>query len=246
MKILEKIPRKSGVYIIYNNINNKFYIGSSNNLYKRYCSHKLGIRASGVKNLKILYKAYQKYDIDNFTFIVLMITDEYLMWEEILLKLLNPDYNIMTIVDGKQRPNLGKKFDKEWIKKLPRCSKHSIKTRTLLTQLNKNNSCKLRFCSKDLKKILFFDSWVEACQYFNVSNINRKEIENGIYKWRNYIIYKQSLQSKKVLLQISIDKCIEFDSSLKCDKYLNLWRGATSNAIINNKGILHNYKVSYI
>lgn len=246
MKILEKIPREPGVYIIYNNINNKFYIGSTNNLYKRYSHHKLGVRASGAESIRILYNAYKKYDIENFTFEVLLITEEYLMWEEILIRLLVPDYNVMTIVNGKQRPNLGKKFNKDWIKKLPKCKQHSEETRNLLTKLNKSNACKLKFCLKNSNETLYFNSWIEASNYFNVSGIARKEIGKDIYKWRNYIIYKQSLQTKKVSLQINIDCSLTFNSSLECDRYLNLWRGATSNAIVNNKGILHNYKVSYI
>lgn len=246
MKVLSKIPKESGVYVIYNNINSKFYIGSSNNLYKRYCSHKLGIKASGIKSIRILYNAYKKYSIDNFTFEPLMITNDYVIWEEILIRLLNPDYNIMTAVNGKQRPNLGKKFNKNWSSKLPKCRQHSLETKKLLSHLNKKNSCKLKFYSKHSNEMLYFNSWVEACRYFNVTGINRRKVENNTYKWRNYIIYKQSMQNKKVLLQLSIDNFMKFNSSLECDRYLNLWRGATSNAVNNNQGILHNYKVSYI
>lgn len=42
MKKLTEIPKVEGVYCIQNLINNKIYIGSSNNLYRRYYQHKHG------------------------------------------------------------------------------------------------------------------------------------------------------------------------------------------------------------
>ncbi len=246
MQIIDRIPKLPGVYIVMNNINNKFYIGSSNNLYKRYYSHKLGTRASGMKSVRILYNAYNKYNISDFTFQVLKVTSDYLLWEELLIKLLKPEYNIVTIINGKSRPNLGKKFNQSWINKLPKCKNHSDTTKALLTKLNKSNSCKLEFiCNSSFEK-LTFNSWVDASKYFNVSGISRRKIDSNNYSWKNYTIHKLNTQTKKVELELDNNIIKYFSSSYDCDKYLSIWRGATSNAIVNNYGILHNYKVSYI
>lgn len=54
-----------GIYKIKNNINGKLYIGQSVNIEKRWKNHKCS------KPLYPLYKAFEKYGIDNFTFSVI-------------------------------------------------------------------------------------------------------------------------------------------------------------------------------
>lgn len=109
---------------------------------------------------KILHNAYKKYKPENFSFQVIKITKEYLIWEEILICLLKPEYNIATITNGKQQPNIGKKFSKEWIAKLGKCKKHSKETKIKLTSINKENACKIVFEKENI--ILNFNSWNEA------------------------------------------------------------------------------------
>ena len=56
-----------GIYKITNNINNKIYIGQSNNIEKRFTQHKSPTAKEHFPNMP-LYDAIEKYGINNFTF----------------------------------------------------------------------------------------------------------------------------------------------------------------------------------
>ena len=61
---------KSGIYKITNIINNKMYIGSSENLERRRNEHFRELKANRHSNVKLQH-AYNKYGVDNFKFEVL-------------------------------------------------------------------------------------------------------------------------------------------------------------------------------
>lgn len=57
----------SGIYKITNNINNKCYIGQSKNIKRRFSDHK----SEGYRKFhadKRLYRSFEKYGLENFTF----------------------------------------------------------------------------------------------------------------------------------------------------------------------------------
>lgn len=60
----------AGIYIIKNLINNKFYIGSSINIKRRFIDHKRDLKSNKHASIK-LQRAYHKYGETNFSFIVL-------------------------------------------------------------------------------------------------------------------------------------------------------------------------------
>lgn len=240
MKISKNIPKQPGVYCVTNLINNKFYIGSSKNLYRRYYNHRESLDLKMFQGMPVLCRAYQKYGIENFEFKVIKITDEYYKWEELFINLLNPEYNISKMFNGKIQPNLGKKFNQKWIDKIKRTKPHSEETIEILSKLNKKNACKLKFIKED--EILEFNSWVDANKYFNVNSTTIQVSFKRWSEWRDWKIEKISTQKKRVIL----DNHMEFESSYQCDRYLNLWRGCTSNAIINNNGYLHEHLVRYL
>lgn len=64
----------SGIYKIENNINNKIYIGKAKNILKRWKAHK-GFERKRYPN-KTLYKAFDKYGIENFDFSIIEKCDE--------------------------------------------------------------------------------------------------------------------------------------------------------------------------
>lgn len=59
-----------GIYCIKNKINNKVYIGSSNNIERRFRKHKTELNTKTHSN-KYLTRAYIKYNKENFEFIIL-------------------------------------------------------------------------------------------------------------------------------------------------------------------------------
>lgn len=67
---------KTGVYKITNLINNKFYIGStSNSFYNRYHQHMSDYNLDK-KSIKVLYRAFDKYGLENFEFTILQICEK--------------------------------------------------------------------------------------------------------------------------------------------------------------------------
>lgn len=245
MFIQEKVSTDSGVYCIQNLINSHIYIGSAKNLRRRYYAH----RAPGAMfyNMPALCSAYKKYKSDDFSFTVIKITEDYKLWENLFVNLLDPEYNTAGMIEGELQPNLGKKFSQEWIDKLGKCQGHSEETKATLTKLNKEGATKVKFEKNN--EVLFFNSWREAGVHFNRKNpigIFTKTKKGDFYFWKGWKITKLSSQKKKVKVTTKTNEEIMFESSYACDKYFNLWRGAVSNAIKNNKGILFQCKVEYV
>jgi group I intron endonuclease len=100
---------KSGIYQITNLVNNKFYIGSSTNLYKRFHVHKSKLINKTHPNIK-LQNSINKYGINNFKFEVLAICPkEYIVkLEQFFLDSLKPNYNISPTAEN----NLGCKHER--------------------------------------------------------------------------------------------------------------------------------------
>lgn len=101
-QILNGTKGLSGIYMIVNKTTKDYYIGSAstNRFYARFCNHVIYFRGS-----KIVKLAIKKYDLKNFSFIVLDLypnvvtkenNKELLNLEDKYLKLLVPNYNILT------------------------------------------------------------------------------------------------------------------------------------------------------
>lgn len=125
LKIANENRHKSGIYLIYNNINGKFYIGSAstNRINRRFRSHLIN-KSEGSK---LLTRAIYKYGLENFNFYILEYYPGFVHKENLkkahlnLLKietyyinLLKPQYNILTIGGS----SLGFKHSKETINKI--------------------------------------------------------------------------------------------------------------------------------
>jgi group I intron endonuclease len=96
---------KGGViYKITNLINNDFYIGSTNNLVKRYYTHINHIRTNRNTCIKLI-RAVNKYGENNFKFEILIVCpQEYILKaEQWFIDKLKPKYNIAKIAGS----NLG-------------------------------------------------------------------------------------------------------------------------------------------
>ncbi len=103
--------KKGGVvYKITNNIDGKFYIGSTNNLIKRYYTHIYDIR-SGRNTCVKLIRAVNKHGEDNFKFEMVCEcpTNEIIKTEQQYIDNLEPHYNIAKIAGS----NIGIKRTEE-------------------------------------------------------------------------------------------------------------------------------------
>lgn len=68
-KRIDHTPRTAGVYLIWNNQTMKFYIGSSNNIYKRFTVHKAEMKSGAHKNPELLAD-FRTYGLDAFEFLI--------------------------------------------------------------------------------------------------------------------------------------------------------------------------------
>lgn len=103
--------QKGGVvYKITNKIDGKFYIGSTNNLMKRYYTHIYDIRSDRKTCVKLI-RAVNKYGEKNFKFEIICecSTKEVLKFEQKYLNILKPHYNVAIIAGS----NLGIKRTEE-------------------------------------------------------------------------------------------------------------------------------------
>lgn len=66
----------SGIYLIQNNINKKNYIGKSFDIEKRWKYHKENYQSKKEYD-KPLYRAFRYYGLDNFTFSIIELIDNY-------------------------------------------------------------------------------------------------------------------------------------------------------------------------
>jgi group I intron endonuclease len=100
--ILNKTQGLSGIYMIVNKVTKDYYIGSAatNKFYGRFSNHLIHFR--GNKTVKL---AVKRYDLKNFAFLILELyphiitkenNKELLDLEDKYLKLLLPNYNILT------------------------------------------------------------------------------------------------------------------------------------------------------
>lgn len=74
MKDFKKFKNIAGIYKIINNINNKIYIGSSSDMYKRLMCHFSELRGNYHKNKK-LQNSYNTHGLENFSINILEVID---------------------------------------------------------------------------------------------------------------------------------------------------------------------------
>jgi group I intron endonuclease len=262
VKFSNEICKKWGVYKITNTINNDFYIGSTTeNFCKRFSNHvsywKQGLMTKKFK-CPLLYKAFSKYGIDNFECEIIIyftrkkdsITNKKIITyiEEKYIKKYNPKYNVCKKPTLSGCPNLGKKLSEEWKNKIREKSKLYKHSNNLIVynnkiQQNKNLSSKYRIykCSEE-----YTGSLIDISKFLNMSMGHVSQWAKNKYKNRKgWSIEKIKSQRKKI--KIYLDNEIKIFNSLgECDRFLNMWRGYTSNCVVNKKNKILNYNYELI
>jgi KilA-N domain/GIY-YIG catalytic domain len=96
-KLKEIIPKKYGVYMLYNNETNEYYIGSSKSLISRVSVYLTDIYVSRESKYKdLMKKAMIKYTKSAFSLLILELVDDHselLEREMYYIELLEPSYN---------------------------------------------------------------------------------------------------------------------------------------------------------
>lgn len=173
------------IYKILNNINNKFYIGSTNNYKRRWYQHKYKLKNNKHCNI-YLQHAWNKYGKDNFEFIILedgLTDDKNIQFEreQYFLDTLNPfhpnGYNISKMA------NIGGFADKDYEYLYGDNSNKSIYTneqiilcKKMITQgyKNKDISKKLNINIHTVDSVYNLDSWINVGSEYNDMILNNK------------------------------------------------------------------------
>ena len=179
----------SGVYQITNLINNKSYIGSSINIYKRWGKHKTELNTK-THHTKHLQRAWHKYGASNFKFEILKKCDiqNCIPFEQFFIDLLNPNYNICkkagSCLGVKRTVQQNKRRSESMIgKKASEIAKNNMR----LAQLGKHHSIdhinKRIKNNPNIKPIFQYDlnnnmlkEWknaTEPAKYYNITSISR-------------------------------------------------------------------------
>lgn len=113
--IYEDNRKKCGIYCWINLENNKFYIGSSNNLSKRFSWYYSLILIREAKSINLISKALLKYGYSGFSLYILEYCEPLVLLEreQYYIDTLKPEYNILKIAGS----SLGFKHSEETIAK---------------------------------------------------------------------------------------------------------------------------------
>jgi group I intron endonuclease len=152
--ILKDLKNLSGIYLIFNNVTGDYYIGSAstNKFYARFSNHLLYFRGS-----KVLKHAVKKYNLSNFTFLILELFPEVinkennkrlLNLEDFYLKSLLPNYNILTEAGS----SFGYKHTE--LDRIKMKANYSLERRLFIGNLNRGKKLSLETIEKIREKAL--------------------------------------------------------------------------------------------
>lgn len=126
-----------GIYVIKNLINNKCYIGSSIDIYRRFRTHKYLLNNNKHHSL-ILQRAWNKYGSDGFKFIIVGLVDNELLLEKIEQHYIDnnsSEYNVCKVA-GNKSGFIHSEITKLKISKANTGKIKSIEQKQILSKLN--------------------------------------------------------------------------------------------------------------
>lgn len=145
-----KINNSSGIYYIYNLINNKCYIGSTYNFHKRKLQHFNTLKNKTHKNSK-LQNAFDKYGEENFEFGIIEYVDlnGLLTSEQKWMDFFNPEYNIIPFADRREFSD----SHRENLSKSHLGNKHTEESKIKISKASKGNKYRLGTKLTDEQKL---------------------------------------------------------------------------------------------
>lgn len=202
---------KSGVYCIENTINNKKYIGSSINVYKRKNRHFSELKNNKHKNSK-LQNSFNKHGFSCFIFYVLELVEDVQLLiekEQLFINEEKPEYNINLIANS----SLGVIRSEE--------TKEKIRQANLgLEHPEWRNKIKSEAQGGD-------NHWTKKKKF---SNESKERMKNAQLE-----LYKQGYQhpNKKPILQynLSLEYIKEWESSAEIERVLGFKRSSICQCV---------------
>lgn len=189
--------RKCGIYCITNTVNNKFYIGSSKNIYHRLKRHSSDL-SKGKHQNPYLLNAYKKYGSSAFTVSILeeISLDKLSEREQYYIDTLKPQYNIVIeVIRG--TPSLKSR------KKISKTLKLKYKLGILIPRTNEEQKKPITIYDKDCNCLGNYDSEKSAGRKLQelyplikgahkiVNNVSNKRNRSTYSRYKNHYILKQ-------------------------------------------------------
>jgi group I intron endonuclease len=209
---------KSGLYIILNLVNYKFYLGSAKDLQGRFRTHKSLLNQNKHHSI-YLQRAWNKYEKENFEFVVLSYTTiDLLIKEQQYLDEFKPKYNISISAHA---PMTGRK--------------HSKETKLKFIKHGSNNSMFNKSHTPESKEKISVNR-----QAAKMTDETRKIWINKLSKhpgyWKDKNIPKKTIDKMKTTLRkkfpkISCSNGKIYNSQLEASKDLNIKQGHISEHI---------------
>ena len=205
-----------GIYKIKNIINDKFYIGSSNNIHKRIKNHFMNLRLNKHIN-KILQNSYNKYGVECFTYEILEILPENITRKQLL--------------DIEQ-----KYIDKYDFEKL-----FNLATKTTI---GGSDVLKQPCYLLNLKGEIFkeFDCLIDISKYLNCAQINSNRYNNSKILFKQYrVVTKDFYENNLELIlswKINVYKKDDYLNHYKFDEISRkfiVFDGDNISAIVNDE-----------
>ncbi len=212
-KNLNNFKNIKGIYLWYNNINNKFYIGSSINLYNRlYTYFSLKILSN---NNMLIYKALLKYGYENFSLMIIEIISNnkninILEREQYYFNLLNPTYNILK----NSHNSTGFKHSPETIEKMKNNtnSKNQIMSDTAKKQISEYQKNRHKNLTEEERKNIALKISTSK------KNNNFKHNSETIEKIRNTLLNKTPYN----VYDLKGNLILKFQNKIEIGKYFNI------------------------
>ena len=199
-KTEEELIRNKYIYKITNKINNKCYIGQTNNYKSRFKDHK-GMYDN--KSGKILCRAFKKYGIDNFKFEVIDYGANYNELEIYYIKYYNSINHGYNISPGGENPPIKKgengsnaKHTQKEIDRLKDDLKNTDKSfEDLAIEYKYKNKC-------TVQRINSGESWRDDDIEYPIRKISNEELVDNIM----YMLKNTSLTQKEISKQLNVKR----------------------------------------
>lgn len=203
-----ELNNKAGIYKLINDKNGNYYVGSSNNLYRRLSEHCNLDRTKKLlkKGQSAIGSAIMRYKPENFSLVILELIDlkkadtaednklKILSREQFYLDLLNPEYNINLIAGS----NLGRVYSDEVRSKMSKAKKGLSSHRKGKTHLAESRA--LMVMNNTMKKMVHtYDADGKFLKSY--PSILAAQAATGIPRKR---IQKSAIQTPAILLKENI------------------------------------------
>lgn len=195
---------KKFIYKIENLINHKIYIGQTNNPTRRFQEHKA--KGYEINSHKVLYYAFDKYGIDNFSFEIIEETENYNEREKFWISYYDSFENGYNMTLGGDNPPVFKGEDH------PQTT-HSIETVNLVkkmlkeTKLSPSQIAKItNYNTSSINRINLGEIWYDENQTYpirkDITKINKIERANQI----KYDLLNTTLTQKEIANKYNVGR----------------------------------------